>query len=92
VRDHDQGGKRLDRLAGVRDFRGAMSGHADKGIIVTTDAFTQEAKRGATRDGAAPIELIDGEKLVDMLEMPELRLRAVTTFEVEHSFFKEFRA
>lgn len=76
----------------VRDFRGAMSGRADKGIIITTGTFTAEARREATRDGAPPIELIDGEKLVDMLEKLELGLRAVTTFEVEHSFFNEFKA
>lgn len=52
----------------VRDFRGAMSGRADKGIFITTGTFTAEAKREATRDGAPPVELIDGEKLIDMLE------------------------
>lgn len=76
----------------VRDFRGAMSGRADKGIIITTGTFTAEAKREATRDGAPPIELVDGEKLVDMLEHLELGLKPVTTFEVAHSFFNEFRA
>jgi restriction system protein len=76
----------------VRDFRGSMSGRADKGIIITTGTFTAEAKREATRDGAPPIELIDGEKLIDMLEKLELGLKAVTTFEVEHAFFSEFRA
>lgn len=75
----------------VRDFRGAMSGRADKGIIITTGTFTAEARREATRDGAPPIELIDGEKLVDMLEKLELGLRAVSTFEVEHAFFNEFK-
>jgi restriction system protein len=36
--------------------------------------------------------LIDGEKLLDMLEKLELGLRPVTTYEVEHVFFKEFEA
>ena len=76
----------------VRDFRGAMAGRADKGIIVTTGTFTAEARREATRDGAPPIELIDGEKLLDMLEKLELGLKPVTTYEIEHSFFKEFVA
>ncbi|WP_127806400.1 restriction endonuclease [Hydrogenophaga sp. NH-16] len=76
----------------VRDFRGAMSGRADKGIIITTGTFTAEAKREATRDGAPPIELIDGEKLIDMLESLELGLKPVTTFEVAHAFFNEFKA
>ena len=75
----------------VRDFRGAMDGRADKGIIITTGTFTAEARREATRDGASPIELIDGEKLLDMLESLELVLRPVTTYEVNHAFFAEFR-
>ena len=75
----------------VRDFRGAMSGRADKGIVITTGTYSAEARREATRDGAPPIELIDGEKLLDMLEKLELGLRAVSTFEVEHNFFNEFK-
>lgn len=75
----------------VRDFRGAMAGRADKGIIITTGSFTTEARREASRDGVPPIELIDGEKLVDMLENLELGLRSVTTYELDHSFFSEFR-
>ncbi len=76
----------------VRDFRGAMAGRADKGIIITTGTFTAEAKREASRDGVPPIELIDGEKLLDMLENLELGLRPVTTYEVDHAFFSEFEA
>jgi restriction system protein len=76
----------------VRDFRGAMSGRADKGIIITTSTFTAEARREASRDGAPPIELIDGEKLIDMLEKYELGLRPVTTYELDDEFFNEFKA
>ncbi len=75
----------------VRDFRGAMAGRADKGIIVTTGTFTAEARREASRDGVPPIELIDGEKLVDMLEHLELGLKLVTTYEIDETFFNEFR-
>lgn len=74
----------------VRDFRGAMAGRADKGIIITTGTFTAEARREASRDGVPPIELIDGDKLVNMLEQLELGLRPVTTYEVEPQFFKDF--
>lgn len=56
----------------VRDFRGAMMGRADKGLIITTGGFTREARREATRDGAPPIDLIDGTLLVEKLK--ELRL------------------
>lgn len=75
----------------VRDFRGAMAGRADKGIIITTGTFTTEARREASRDGVPPIELIDGEKLIDMLEHLELGLRPVTTYEVDETFFSEFK-
>jgi restriction system protein len=75
----------------VRDFRGAMAGRADKGIIITTGSFTAEARREASRDGVPPIELIDGEKFVDMLENLELGLKPITTYEVNHSFFADFR-
>lgn len=77
--------------AQVRDFRGAMAGRADKGIIITTGTFTAEAKREATRDGVPAIELVDGDKLLTMLESLELGLRPATTYEVDHAFFAEFR-
>ena len=75
----------------VRDFRGAMQGRADKGLILTTGSFTIEARREATRDGAPPIELVDGDKLVTMFERVALGLRPVQTFVVDPSFFEEFR-
>lgn len=75
----------------VRDFRGAMMGRAEKGIILTTGGFTSEAKREAIRDGVPPIELVDGEKLVEMFEMLELGLIARTTYDVDEKFFEPFR-
>jgi restriction system protein len=74
----------------IRDFRGAMEGRADKGIILTSGAFTQEARREARRDGARPIELVDGDKLIDMFEKLELGLKPRTVFEVDDAFFAEF--
>ncbi|MBX9881766.1 MAG: restriction endonuclease [Sphingomonas sp.] len=52
----------------VRDFRGAMQGRADKGLIITTGTFTTDAKREATRDGAPAIDLVDGELLCQLLK------------------------
>jgi len=56
----------------VRDFRGAMVGRADKGLIITTGTFTREAKKEAQRDGAPPIDLMDGNDLAEKLK--ELKL------------------
>lgn len=75
----------------VRDFRGAMTGRADKGIIITTGSFTSDARKEAVRDGAPPIELVDGEKLTTMLETLELGLKPRQTFQVDVGFFDEFR-
>ncbi|WP_084649916.1 restriction endonuclease [Stappia stellulata] len=54
----------------IRDFRGALQGRADKGLFITTGAFTSQASEEATRDGA--IDLIDGERLCDLLKQYEL--------------------
>lgn len=60
----------------VRDFRGAMVGRADKGLIITTGGFSRDARAEATRDGAPPIDLIDGELLVDKLKDLKLGVRS----------------
>lgn len=52
----------------VRDFRGAMQGRADKGLIITTGTFTADARKEATRDGAPAIDLIDGDMLCQLLK------------------------
>lgn len=75
----------------VRDFRGAMMGRADKGIIITTGRFSLDAKREAVRDGVPPIELVDGEKMMDMFENIELGLMPKTVYEIDDDFFEEFK-
>ena len=63
----------------------------EKGIIITTGSFTSDARKEAVRDGAPPIELVDGEKLASMLEKLEPGLRPRQTFEVDAPFFDEFK-
>jgi restriction system protein len=75
----------------VRDFRGAMQGRADKGLILTTATFSTEARKEATRDGVPPIELVDGDKLVAMFERAGIGLRPVRSFQLDTAFFDEFR-
>lgn len=75
----------------VRDFRGAMQGRADKGIIITTGSFTSDAKKEARRDGAPPIELVDGDKLVEMFEKLNLGVIPKTVYQVDEEFFYEFK-
>jgi restriction system protein len=63
----------------------------DKGIILTTGSFTSDACKEAVRDCVPPIELVDGEKLVNMLEELELGLKPVRAYRIDQSFFDEFR-
>lgn len=73
----------------IRDFRGAMQGRTDKGLFITTGTFTRDAIKEATRDGAPPIDLIDGEQLVQRLK--ELRLgvkiTVIESVEVDTDWF-----
>ena len=66
-------------------------GRADKGIIITTGTFTTEAMKEARRDGAPPIELVDGDTLVKLFERLELGVRPKTVYEVDEPFFDEYR-
>ena len=52
----------------IRDFRGALQGRADKGLFITTGHFSSQASDEAVRDGAIAIDLIDGERLCDLLK------------------------
>nr|WP_272948420.1 MULTISPECIES: restriction endonuclease [unclassified Ornithinimicrobium] len=75
----------------VRDFRGAMSGRGDKGLLITTGTFTADAKREATRDGAPPVDLIDGSRLCDLLKQYEIGVttRMVEDVTVEADVFRD---
>lgn len=70
----------------VRDFRGAMAGRADRGMLITTGNFTRDAKREATKPGTHPIDLIDGNQLVEKLKELEL---GVETQMVEQVIVKD---
>lgn len=76
----------------VRDFRGAMSGRGEKGLLITTANFTASAKAEATRDGAPPVDLVDGTELVELMRRYELGVkstpRTVYDVEVDRSFFQ----
>ena len=74
----------------IRDFRGAMIGRADKGLFITTGAFTSEAQREAVRDGAPAIDLIDGSELCLLLKNLALGVTTKTVQEIapEPEFFE----
>lgn len=75
----------------VRDFRGAMVGRADKGLLITTGNFTKDAVREATRDGAPAIDLIDGDLLIDKLKELNLGVKTIPVvveqITIDHDWF-----
>ncbi len=74
----------------IRDFRGAMVGRADKGLFITTGTFTPAAVKEATRDGAPPIDLIDGGEFAEQLKELGLGVRKelVETIKVDNKWFE----
>lgn len=75
----------------IRDFRGAMVGRADKGLFITTGTFTPAAVKEATRDGAPPIDLVNGEQLALKLKEVGLGIKTemVEKVTIDESWFKE---
>lgn len=72
----------------VREFQGAL-GPFDRGIFMTTSVLTQQAEEQATAPGYKPIDLIDGERLVELLIEYRLGTKAVTV--VDQEFFAPFQ-
>lgn len=75
----------------VGEFRNALLGRAEKGVFITTGRFTQDAEHEAARDGVIPIELIDGERLVQLFQDAGIGVKPKTIYEVDLAFFDEFR-
>ncbi|MBE0663649.1 MAG: restriction endonuclease [Bacteroidales bacterium] len=76
--------------AQVGDFRNAMIGRAEKGIIMTTGTFSTDAVKEANREGAPQVELVDGEKLVEMFKRVQLGVKPKTVYEVDLPFFEPY--
>jgi len=76
----------------IRDFRGAMVGRADKGLFITTGNFSRDAIKEATRDGAPPIDLVDGDQLADKLKEFSLGIQTemIESVTVDETWFKKF--
>jgi restriction system protein len=76
--------------AQVGDFRNTMIGRAEKGIIITTSGFSNAAIQEANREGAPQVELVDGDKLVDMFHRVELGVTKRTVYDVDPAYFERF--
>lgn len=71
----------------IRDFRGAMQGRADKGLFITTGKFSTPAIEEANRPGATPIDLVDGDELVEKLRELQLGVAPVNDYIIDEAWF-----
>lgn len=71
----------------IRDFRGAMQGRADKGLFITTGKFSAPAIEEANRPGTTPIDLVDGDELVDKLRELQLGVAPVNDYIIDEAWF-----
>lgn len=71
----------------IRDFRGSLSTNIEKGVLITTSAFTQAAKEEASSEGKRLIDLMDGEELINKLAEYGIGLNEVKSYEIDEDFF-----
>jgi restriction system protein len=69
-----------------------MVGRGDKGLFITTGTFTPAARAEAQRAGAPPIDLIGGDRLIDLLKEHSLGVgvELVESVTIDPSFFDSF--
>lgn len=74
----------IDQLRGVLPFHRAI-----RGTIITTGGFSKGLVEVATFPGAAPITLINGEKLIELLLEHQLAIkkRSVLMYELDEGYF-----
>lgn len=73
----------------MRDFRGSLPSGVNQGILITTGTFSESAYEEAANVGKNhKIDLIDCEKLIDMIIKNKIGVHEVMAYEVDESFFK----
>ena len=74
----------LDQLRGALHYHKAI-----RGTIITTGKFTAGCKEAAIYPGAAPIGLIDGERLIELLIENHIGIkpRPANLYEIDEAFF-----
>lgn len=71
----------------IRDFRGSLGTNIEKGVLITTGAFTKAAKDEASSEGKRLIDLMDGEELINKLAEYGIGLNEVISYEIDEDFF-----
>lgn len=75
----------------IRDFRGAIQGRAERGIFLTTGTFTKSAREEAARENATAIELVDIDRLLELLIEEGLGVRETQALTIDRDFFSPYQ-
>ncbi|WP_333665663.1 restriction endonuclease [Parvibaculum sp.] len=76
----------------VRDFRGAIQGRAERGIFLTTGTFTKGAREEAARENATAIELVDIDRLLELMIGESLGVSEAKALTINREFFKPYQS
>lgn len=71
----------------IREFRGSLGTNIEKGVLITTGAFTRAARDEASSEGKRLIDLMDGEELIDKLAEYGIGLNEVKSYEIDEDYF-----
>lgn len=75
----------------IRDFRGALQGRAERGIFLTTGTFTRSAREEASRENATAIELVDIDRLLELLIEEGLGVKETKALTIDREFFSPYQ-
>lgn len=73
----------IDRFKGVM-----MSFNADYGIFITTSYYTPAAQQKAVKGGNT-VTLIDGQRIIDLIEKYQLHISPVTTYVLDDYYYEK---
>jgi restriction system protein len=75
----------------IRDFRGAIQGRAERGIFLTTGTFTKGARQEAARENTTTVELVDIDRLLELLIEESLGVHETKALTIDREFFAAYQ-
>ena len=64
-----------------------MDSNIEKGIFITTGIYTEDAKKESNASEKKQIDLVDGEKFIDILISNKLGVEEIKYYKVHKEFF-----
>ncbi len=71
----------------IRDFRGSLDNNIEKGVLITTGAFSKAAREEASAPGKKQIDLMDGNDFMNKLAECNIGLTPRTEYDIDEEYF-----